>query len=409
MKLAFKIALRYLFSKKSTNAINIISMVSMVGMGLGAFALIVLLSVFNGFENLVLDLQNSFYADIEVKVIKGKTFLPTNDFIDKITSTKGVDTYCFILEENAYLKYEDKEKIATVKGVGENFYAVSRIEPNIAAGKATLKEKGINYAILGSGIDYVLGTNVNNPLNPIRINIPKKGKSTALVASQLFNSGQVMPGGVFLIQSEFDNKYMIIPLLLMWKITKTKDAISSIEIRTVENSNLSKVKKELSASLGDAFSVTPRNEQDKALYKAMQAERWAVFAILGLIMFIISFNIVGSLSMISIEKKKDISILKAMGLKKQTVKQIFIIQGVLGSVLGAIIGLALGLLILGAQKMFGFIGLPSNGGFVIDSYPVHIRIEDIMLSFLMVVVISVIASFYPAKKAAEEAFSFVKE
>ena len=381
----------------------------MVGMGLGAFALIVLLSVFNGFENLVLDLQNSFYADIEVKVIKGKTFLPTNDFIDKITSTKGVDTYCFILEENAYLKYEDKEKIATVKGVGENFYAVSRIEPNIAAGKATLKEKGINYAILGSGIDYVLGTNVNNPLNPIRINIPKKGKSTALVASQLFNSGQVMPGGVFLIQSEFDNKYMIIPLLLMRKITKTKDAISSIEIRTVENSNLSKVKKELSASLGDAFSVTPRNEQDKALYKAMQAERWAVFAILGLIMFIISFNIVGSLSMISIEKKKDISILKAMGLKKQTVKQIFIIQGVLGSVLGAIIGLALGLLILGAQKMFGFIGLPSNGGFVIDSYPVHIRIEDIMLSFLMVVVISVIASFYPAKKAAEEAFSFVKE
>ncbi|MFT4644596.1 MAG: lipoprotein-releasing system permease protein [Planctomycetota bacterium] len=409
MKLAFKIALRYLFSKKSTNAINIISMVSMVGMGLGAFALIVLLSVFNGFENLVLDLQNSFYADIEVKAVKGKTFLPTNDFIDKITSTKDVDTYCFILEENAYLKYEDKEKIATVKGVGENFYAVSRIESNIAAGKATLKEKGINYAILGSGIDYVLGTNVNNPLNPIRINIPKKGKSTAVVASQLFNSGQVMPGGVFLIQSEFDNKYMIIPLLLMRKITKTKDAISSIEIKTVENSNLSKVKKELSASLGDGFSVTPRNEQDKALYKAMQAERWAVFAILGLIMFIISFNIVGSLSMISIEKKKDISILKAMGLKKQTVKQIFIIQGVLGAVLGAIIGLALGLLILGAQKMFGFIGLPSNGGFVIDSYPVHIRIEDIMLSFLMVVVISVIASFYPAKKAAEEAFSFVKE
>lgn len=409
MKLAFKIAWRYLFSKKSTNAINIISMVSMVGMGLGAFALIILLSVFNGFENLVLDLQNSFYADIEVKAVKGKSFIPTNDLLDKITSTAGVDEYCFVLEENAYLKYNDKEKIATVKGVDENFYNVSRIENNIAAGKPTLKEKGINYAVLGSGIDYVLGTNVNTPLEPININIPKKGKGSAIIASQLFNSGQVMPGGVFLIQSEFDNKYIIIPLSLMRKITKTKEAISSIEIRTFKNSNLSKVKKELMANLGDSFSVTPRNEQDKALYKAMQAERWAVFAILGLIMFIISFNIVGSLSMISIEKKKDISILKAMGLKKQTVKQIFIMQGVMGSILGAIIGLSLGLLILGAQKMFGFIGLPSNGGFVIDAYPVHILPGDILLSFLMVVVISIIASFYPAKKASEEAFSFVKE
>lgn len=409
MKLAFKIALRYLFSKKSTNAINIISMVSMVGMGLGAFALIVLLSVFNGFENLVLDLQNSFYADLEVKAVKGKTFKPTNEFLEKISNTEGVEAYCFVLEENAYLKYEDKEKIATIKGVDQNFYNVSRIEPNIAAGKPTLVENGINYAIIGSGIDYVLGTNVNNPLEPIKINIPKKGKSTAIVASQLFNSGQVMPGGVFLIQSEFDNKYMIIPLSLMRKITKEKEAISSIEIRTTENSNLAKIKQKLTERLGKDFSITPRNEQDKALYKAMQAERWAVFAILGLIMFIISFNIVGSLSMISIEKKKDISILKAMGLKKNTVKQIFILQGVMGSVLGALIGLSLGLLILGAQKMFGFIGLPSNGGFVIDAYPVHILFKDIVLSFLMVVIISIIASVYPAKKAAEEAFSFVKE
>tara|TARA_B110000908_G_C10242433_1_gene446833 strand:- start:995 stop:2224 length:1230 start_codon:yes stop_codon:yes gene_type:complete len=409
MKLAFKIALRYLFSKKSTNAINIISMVSMIGMGLGAFALIILLSVFNGFENLVLDLQNSFYADIEVKAIKGKTFIPTNELLDKITSSKGVAEYCYILEENAYLKYNAKEKIATIKGVDENFYNVSRIEENIAAGRATLKEKGINYAILGSGVDYVLGTNVYNPLEPISINIPKKGKSATIVASQLFNSGKVMPGGVFLIQSEFDNKYMIVPLSLMRKITKTKEAVSSIEIRTFENINLVKIKNELSASLGEKFSVTPRNEQDKALYKAMQAERWAVFAILGLIMFIISFNIIGSLSMISIEKKKDISILKAMGLKKQNVKQIFILQGIMGSVLGAIIGLSLGLLILCAQKMFGFIGLPSNGGFVIDAYPVYIQLEDILLSFLMVVVISIIASIYPAKKAAEEAFSFVKE
>ena len=409
MKLVFQIAKRYLFSKKSTNAINIISMVSMIGMGLGSFALIVLLSVFNGFETLVLDLQNSFYSDIEIKAVKGKTFLPNNDLLAQINATKGVESYSFILEENAYLKYKDKERIATVKGVDSNFYNVSRIEESILAGNAQLQNNGINYAILGSGIDYILGTDVKRPLNPISINIPKKGKTSALIASQLFNSGKVMPGGVFLIQSEFDNKYIIVPISLMRKITKIKKEVSAIEIRTKEGSNLTKIKNNLLTTLGNDFEITPRNEQDKALYKAMKAEKWAVVAILGLIMLIISFNIVGSLSMISIEKKKDISILKAMGLDKKTIHNIFMLQGVMGSILGAIIGLVLGLLLLGAQKYFGFVGLPSNGGFVIDAYPVFIKTGDIFLSFIMVVVISIIASYYPAKKASEQAFTFVKE
>ena len=408
MKLALKIAFRYLFSKKSTNAINIISIVSMVGMGLGAFALIVLLSVFNGFETLVLDLQNSFYSDIEIKTTKGKTFNPTNKLLEIISKTEGVDEYSFVLEENAYLKYKEKERIATVKGVDENYYNVSRIEKNIVAGNSQLIDKGINYAILGSGIDYYLGTDVKRPITPIQISIPKKKKTTAIVASQLLNSGSVMPGGVFLIQSEFDNKYMIIPIDLMRKITKTKKEISSIEIRIKEGYVLEKVKNNLSEALGENYFLTTRNEQDKALYKAMKAEKWAVFAILGLIMFIISFNIVGSLSMISIEKKQDISILRAMGLKKKVIKNIFILQGVIGSLIGAFIGVVLGLLLLLSQKIFGFISLPSNGAFVIDSYPVFIKTNDILFSFLMVVVISIIASYYPAKKASEQDFSFSK-
>lgn len=409
MKLAFKIAIRYLFSKKSTNAINIISMVSMIGMGLGAFSLIVLLSVFNGFENLVLELQNSFYADLEIKVKKGKTFLPDKEFVKSIKNIENIEAFSYVLEENAYLKYTKKERIATVKGVDVNYYDVSEIENSIAAGSATLHEKGINYAILGSGIDYILGTDVRRPINPILINIPKKNKTSAIIASQLFNTGQVMPGGVFLIQSEFDNKYILIPLSLMRKITKIKEEVSSIEIKIKENANLQNVKEALFKTIGTDFKITSRNEQDKAMYEAMKAERWAVFAILGLIMFIISFNIVGSLSMISIEKKRDVSILKAMGLSNNSIKQIFILQGILGSVFGAIIGLSLGLLLLFAQKTFGFIGLPSNGGFVIDSYPVFIKLEDIVISFLMVVIISFIASYYPSKKASEQIFSFVKE
>lgn len=409
MKLAFQIARRYLFSKKSTNAINIISMVSMVGMGLGSFALIVLLSVFNGFEHLVLDLQNSFYSDLQINPVKGKTFEPSDSVLELLTEENGVASYSFILEENAYLKYNDNERLATVKGVDTNYYHTSRIEKSVVLGKARLEEDGLDYAVMGSGIDYVLDTDVERPISSISINIPKKGKTAAMIASQLFHSGQVIPGGVFLIQSEFDNKYMLISLEKMRSITKIKTAVSAIEIRINDQANLEKVKKTLVSKLSEDYEVLARYEHDKSLYKAMKAERWAVFAILGLIMFIISFNIVGSLSMVSIEKKRDISILKAMGLKKSDVLKVFMLQGLMGSVLGALIGLFLGLMLLAAQKLFGFVGLPSNGGFVIDSYPVFIKIEDVLLSFLMVVVISLIASYYPAKKASEQAFTFAKD
>ena len=409
MRLPFQIAKRYLFSKKSTNAINIISLVSMVGMGLGSFALIVLLSVFNGFEHLVLDLQNSFYSDLEIKAAKGKTFEPVQDILKELSAENGIESYSFILEENAYLKYKDKERLATVKGVDTNYYKTSRIEKSIVMGSAKLQEKGINYAVLGSGIDYVLDTDVERPITSISINIPKKGKTAAMIASQLFNTGEVIPGGVFLIQSEFDNKYILIPLELMRNITRIDSEVSAIEMKISEKANLEKVKATLVQKLPKGFEILARYEHDKSLYKAMKAEPWAVFAILGLIMFIISFNIVGSLSMVSIEKKRDISILKAMGLKKNDVLKIFMLQGVLGSILGALIGLSLGLLVLLAQKTFGFIGLPSNGGFVIDAYPVFIKAEDIFFSFIMVVVISLIASYYPAKKASEQAFTFVKD
>lgn len=381
----------------------------MVGMGLGSLALIVLLSVFNGFEHLVLDLQNSFYSDLEIKAAKGKTFEPVQDILKELNTKNGIESYSFVLEENAYLKYKDKERLATVKGVDTNYYQTSRIEKSIIVGNSKLQDKGINYAILGSGIDYVLDTDVRLPIASLSINIPKKGKTAALIASQLFNSGEVVPGGVFMIQSEFDNKYIIIPLELMRSITRIDSEVSAIEMKVSGSGNLEKIKQNLLKKLPENFEILARYEHDKSLYKAMKAERWAVFAILGLIMFIISFNIVGSLSMVSIEKKRDISILKAMGLKEADVLKIFMLQGVLGSILGAFIGLVLGLLILFAQKYFGFIGLPSNGGFVIDAYPVFIKIEDIFFSFIMVVVISLIASYYPAKKASKQAFVFVKD
>lgn len=406
MKLSFLIALRYLFSKKSTNAINIISMVSMGGMGIGAFALIVVLSVYNGFEDLVLNLQNSFYPDIEIRVAEGKLFEADEATLNILNNTSEIENYSFVLEENAYLRYNEKSVIATTKGVDDNFFQINNIDKYVTLGKSVLKENDIHYMLLGAGIDFQLNTNVKNPINSISVSIPKKTKSSALMAAQLFNTGKAMPGGIFAIQNEFDSKYVFISLDLMQEIMQANNKISGIEIKAAKGTNLYKLKENLSSNLSDSFKVVTRYEQDEELYQIMKIEKYATIAVLGLILFIISFNIVGSLSMLAMEKKKDISILKSMGADKKTIQSLFLLNGTLGSIIGSFIGLAAGLLLVLAQKTFGFVKLGGNGGFVIDTYPVIILWTDILIAVAMVIGISLVAAWYPAKKAAEQSITF---
>jgi lipoprotein-releasing system permease protein len=406
MKLSFQIALRYLFSKKSTNAINIISMVSMGGMGIGAFALIVILSVYNGFEDLVLNLQNSFYPDIEINISQGKTFEMTDSLQEKLATFSEIDKMSVVLEENGYLKYNDKSMIARVKGVDDAFFEINRINEFVGVGSSRLVENDIQYAVMGAGIDYQLNTNVKHSISSISISIPKRVKNSAVVAAQLFNTGKAMPGGVFAIQNEFDNQYIFISLRLMQEIMQAENKISGIEILTKPGTPLLKFKDKLEKTLGAEYSVTTRYEQDEELYQIMKIEKYATTAILGLILFIISFNIVGSLSMLAMEKKKDISILKSMGAENHTIRWIFLLNGSLGSIIGSIIGLILGLLLVFIQSKFGLVKLGGNGGFVIDVYPVIVKTGDIAITFLMVVFISIIAAWYPAKKAADQPIGF---
>jgi len=406
MKLSFLIAFRYLFSKKSTNAINIISMVSMGGMGIGAFALIVVLSVYNGFEDLVLNLQNSFYPDIEIRVKQGKLFEPDSVLLNKINAIKDIENLSFVLEENAYLRYKEKSIIATTKGVDEMFFSINNIDDFVPLGKSALKENDINYALLGAGIDYQLNTNVNQPINSISISIPKKTKSSALMAAQLFNTGKAMPGGVFAIQNDFDGKYIFISLDLMQDIMQVDNKISGIEMKAKNGTNLYKLKEMLTSTISEDFKVTTRFEQDEELYQIMKVEKYATIAVLGLILFIISFNIVGSLSMLAMEKRKDISILKSMGAEKNVIRRAFLLNGMLGSLIGSFVGLLAGLALVFAQKIFGFVKLGGNGGFVIDAYPVIVLGSDILIAFTMIVIISLLAAWYPAKKAAEQIIKF---
>ena len=403
--LAFKIALRYLFSKKSTNAINIIAAVSMVGMGVGAFALIVVLSTFNGFENLAKTLYNSFYADITITKTKGKTFADDNSLRNKLQSVKGVSVISKTIEENAYIKYIDKDYICIVKGVDENYDSVADIKSHIKIGNFILSDSSNQYAVVGANIYAALNIDVQKSLYPIQVTVPKKGKGTALLPDDAFTFRDVIPGGVFSLQQEFDSKYVFVSLPFAAELLGSEGQISAYEIKLEPNADIDQTKADIQKAVGNGMKVKTRYEQKETIYRVMRMERWAVYAILAFIMLIISFNIIGSLSMLVIEKRQDISILMAMGADKDLIQRIYLLEGVLSATIGAIVGiiLATGLCVL--QIKYGFLKLSGgDNSFVVQGYPVKIKAEDYILTFFTVVVIALIASYFPAKRAAETTF-----
>lgn len=405
MRLAFKIAYRYLFSPKSTNAINIISYISMIGMGIGALVLVVLLSVFNGFEQIVVQLQSSFYADLEITKTQGKVFELEQSALDQLGEIEGVEAFSLVLEENAYVSANGKSSVAKIRAFDDNFQKVNDISEYILKGGPELQLDGKEFALLGRGIYYTLDASYTQPIS---IAIPKKGKTSAITAAQLFNTAQIFPGGVFGIQNEFDNVYVLTSLSFLRKLQGFKNEISGIEVKIADSYNENKVAEDIMKVLGADFETTTRVQQNKALYQAMQMEKYVMIAIMFLVLLIISFTIVGALSMLAMEKKLDISILKTMGADRSFIFKVFLLQGILGSLIGATVGAFLGVLIVGAQQVFGFIKLGTNGGFVIEAYPVRLELMDVIVAFLLITIISIIASWLPASRAANADLQFVK-
>lgn len=397
MYLPLNIAKRYLFSKKKTNAINIISGISILGMTVGTMALIIVLSVFNGFESLVISLHNAFNPDIEISSKLGKTFVADSSLISKIESVEGVKYVSQVLEENALLKYNDKQYIATVKGVDDNFEYVSNVDSVIIRGEYALKKKEQPFAVLGIGVEGALFADIDNPFYSIKVYVPKRGNKTVLDPSKAFNIKEITPGGSFSIQQDFDNKYMIVPLRWIRELLNYKNEVSAIEI----SASSSNTQAALINLLGDDFEVKNRFEQNEFLYKILKTEKLGAYLILTFILIIAAFNMIGSISMLVIEKKKDIFTLKAIGSSNALIKQIFLTHGLLMSFLGCGIGLALGLLICWAQIEFGILKL--EGLFVVDAFPVKILIEDFFLILITVVTIGIIAAWIPSRKAAIEA------
>jgi lipoprotein-releasing system permease protein len=403
LNLPFYIAKRYLVSRKSHHIINIISGISVAGVTIGTMALIIILSVFNGFESLVISLFNSFDPDLKIEAVRGKVFTPKDIPAEEIKKIPGVIRFTEVVEENALLKYKNKQYIATIKGVSPDFEDMHVLDSMLIDGEMKLKRGSHAQGILGLGVAYYLGIQVNDPLNSIHVYVPKRTKKTLASLEDAFNSDNLAPAGVFSIQQDFDAKYVIAPIDFARGLLEYSDEVTSIEIGLTPQTNVDLVQERIASVIGDAFSVRNRFQQQETLYKVMKSEKLAIFLILTFILFIATFNIIGSLSMLIIDKKKDIAVLQSLGAGPGLIKRIFMAEGLLISLTGAMLGLFLGGLICWLQQTFGMV--PLEGGsesFVIDAYPVEMRIMDFLFVFLTVFGIGVLAAWYPVRQVSRK-------
>ncbi len=395
MNLPFRIARRYLFSKKSTNAINIISGISIFGLSIGTAALILVLSVFNGFEDLITGLFSNFNPDIKVQPIEGKTFEVDSLQFAKIKQLEGVAFVSKTVEEVAMFKYKGSEEIGIIKGVDHNFKNVTQLDSTLREGDYLLDNNGKPMAVIGLGMRNRLSVNIDDPFNAITVYMAKRGKVGLM--SDPFRKKIIYPVGTFSIQQEFDSQYIITSLAFAQELLDVKNAISFLELRLSENANKEKVITAIQTILGDDVLIKDRYRQDEAFLKLMNIEKWMSFAILSLTLLLVAFNLIGSLWMIVIEKKKDIAILKSMGANKLLIRNIFLSEGLFMCLLGIATGFFIAILLYIAQKMFGIVPIPE--GFVIASYPISMRLYDFIVVAITVVIIGMLAAIPPAYRA----------
>ena len=397
MKFSLNIARRYLFAKKSTNAINIITGISVFGLTIGTAALIIVLSVFNGFEDLLTSLFSDFNPDIKVTPVKGKVFELDEAIIAQLDALEGVQAVSKTLEEVAFFEYDGTQLFGTIKGVDALFERVSELDSSIQEGKYILNYRGQPQAILGSVIARKLGVNLRNDFEDLTVFMAKRKQPKI---GSPFRKKFAHPSGIFNIQNDFDSKYIITSLdftrgLLGYK----NEEISALELKLTANADKNDTQSAIKKLLGEDFNVKDRYQQDEAFLKLMNMEKWLYYALFSFMIIIIAFNMIGALWMIVLEKKKDIAILKSMGARDLTIRNIFLNQGLLLSVIGITTGFILAIIVYTLQKTVGIVTIPD--GFVVSAYPIELRLSDFIWVGVTVAIIGTIASLPPALKAMQ--------
>ncbi len=373
----------------------------MVGVAISTMALVAVMSVFNGLEDLIRGLFSSFDSELQVTPVAGKSFVATEDWLTAIQEVEGVEVITEVIEDNALLEYRGNQHIARVKGVSDNYFEHERFSKGYFWGDTTLGTGMQPGAILGRGVAFALSVNLDDINSVLNIYYPKAPKSAAsLDPNQLYASGQVEPRGFFSIEQGVDNEYILVPLDFFKDLLGYGQKRTALELKVSPEYSISTVQKAVQAHLGADFAVKNADEQHATLIRTVKLEKLFVFLTLTFILALASFNIFFSLSMLAIEKKKDLAVLKSMGAKNSLIRGIFLKQGALIAFSGAILGLILGLLLVGAQAEFGLISLGIASG-VVDAYPVRIHWPDLGWISLAVVTITLLASWRPAWIAAQ--------
>ena len=395
MHLSFFIAKRYLVSKKSQNAINVISGISAIGICIGTMALVVVLSAFNGISDLVKSLYHSFGADLRITINEGKTFTFDQHTTETIKKIKGVKFYTEVIEENALLRNGDQQCQVTVRGVGKDFEGMSRFDTLVRDGRFSLSDKENQQIILGRGVAYRLNAGPNDMFTQLVIYGPKRGIPKSISGDDAFNEVNTYVSGVFSINEDFDDKYAIVSLENARRLFDYTTEVSAIELGIDKTSDPEEIKTELQQLIGNKFTIKDHNEQNEVLFKTLNSEKLWTFIILAFILVVATFNVIGSLTMLIIEKKKDIRILWNMGAEVVLIRRIFLFEGLMVTLSGAIAGLLLGTLICWMQMHFNL--LRFNDNFIVSAYPIKIIASDYAMILGVVFLIGVIAAWYPVK------------
>ena len=402
MNLSYFIAKRYFFSRKKQNFINVISIISMIGVAVGTMSLVIVLSVFNGLEDLFRSLHSTFNSEIQVRPARGKTFPVDAALIRRIEGIEGVEEVYEIVEDNALLSYRKAQHLVKMRGVPEAFLHQNGMDSMIVAGKIRPRNGETQYAIIGSGVQYLLSVSLLDDVNPLQVMYPNNtGRTIDITSPNALRRAALRAGGVFAIEQRYDNNYIFVPLEFARDLLQLGNRRTYLEVSLAEDASITRVQQYLQRELGNTFVVQNRDEQHASLLRAIRLEKLFVYITFSFILAIASFNIFFSLTMLAIDKQKDVAIMTAMGAPASFIRKIFLVEGAIIAFAGTAAGILLGVLICWLQQQYGFVRMGMETS-IVEAYPVKMRFSDFALTCLTIVLITFGASYFPAMKAARE-------
>ncbi len=367
----------------------------MIGVAVGTMALVIVLSVFNGLEDLIKGLYASFDAELKIEPAKGKSFEVEDEWLRGIAEMEGVEVLTEVIEDNALFKYGENQLVATLKGVSDNFLSQRRFDKGYFQGEMSLGKEGQPQAIIGRGVSYFLSVELDQDFELMQVYYPKAPRAGSIDPNSMYNREVIMPVGIFSIEKQFDDEYIIVPLDFAQRLLNYGDKRTALEIKVVEGYDVQRLKRRIRERVGEDFLVKDSDEQHASLLMTIRLEKLFVFITLTFILAVASFNIFFSLSMLAIEKKKDIAVLFSMGAPQSLIKSIYIKEGAIIALSGALVGLLLGFVICWLQDTFGLVSLGVTSS-IVESYPVKMQVSDFVYTSLSVIMITFLASYRPA-------------